>query len=192
MLPDDRHSRAAGPRKEWMIADFDSAELTNNVGGLINISEHRQTAAIRYVTCRTTFVRDDAVKGTDGHSLLIEYDLTNLGEPGELLVPKFAMGMCALDLSGFNTLNFYLKGMERRDQPHHVRVALSDRSGALAVYLLRGVTSDWRHFGIPFEKMKGRLDWTAVETFELVFDTIIDGWPERAGLCLDRVSVSQE
>jgi len=180
--------RAKTTTELLVIADFDSATTENNIGGRIGIPAGPDGLAYSVVACKISFVADDALANAKGHSLRVEYDLSDLDE---FSVSEFGMTLPSLDASQFNTLRFYVKGDTATGFSKSVKVGLWNKNTGRCLYVIRGITAKWSQVAIPFERFQGSLDWFAVEKFTLIFDRL-NADVIRGALYIDHVSLSRD
>ncbi len=99
----------------------------------------------------------DAAGG--GHALALAYDVSRVGG-----YAGYVMELRNLDLRGYHTLTFSVKGSERGQD---MLVGLKDRVGRehkvlLSPYLEGGLTTTWQQVTIPLAAFSRDLDWAAL------------------------------
>lgn len=170
---------------ELMIADFDSGDKPNNIGGDFgawNKDPNDDTQG-----CEMSFADEDAAGKKDGKSIRLDYDVesTNPAYNG------FWMKFNGMDASAYKTLNFYIRGDAQAGFSKRVKIELKDTSNKPSPYLVSGITDKWQKISVPFEKFRRVTDWKAMNEFTVVFDDI-NSVPKKGTIYIDNISFSKE
>ncbi len=126
-----------------MMADFDSGEKPNNIGGDFGAWEKDPTDNTQF--CREYF-DDKATRQGTGYCLQLEYDVDS---------PSAAFNGLWMSLNGFDAsdaikLVFWAKADGEKGATPRFKVELKteDEKG---VYYVNGLTKEWTKFEIPLE-----------------------------------------
>lgn len=177
--------KAAAAGNELVIADFNTGDKPNNIGG--DFGSWDKDPEDDTQGTHIAFEPDDALGDANGYSLRLEYDVDSPNPAYN----GFWMKLVGEDLSKYNTLNFYMKGDTKSGFTKRVKLELKDQSNKPSPYIISGVTDQWQKFSIPFEKFKRVADWTSMNEFVVVFDDI-NSRPKSGTIYLDSVTVSKE
>lgn len=169
---------------ELMVADFDTGDKPNNLGG--DFGSWDKDPNDETQGCRMSFESDDALGDTTGYALRFDYDVDSPNPAYN----GFWMRFNNLDATSYNTLNFYMKGDVAKGFTKRIKVEVKDSKGS-SPYILTGITDQWQKFSIPFEKFRKISDWKQLTEFVLVFDDI-NSSPKAGSVYLDNVSLSAE
>lgn len=169
--------------QELVIADFDTGDKPNNIGG--DFGSWDKDPNDETQGCKMSFVEDDAMGDAMGYSLRLDYDVDSPNPAYNGLWMK----LNNLDASAYNTLNFYMKGQGNFTK--RVKIELKDSTGKSSPFILSGVTDQWQKFSIPFEKFAKIQDWKSLSEFVVVFDDINSN-PKTGTINLDQVTLSAE
>lgn len=170
---------------ELIIADFDSGEKPNNLGGDFGAWDKDPNDTTQ--GCKMSFAQDDAVANPDGSSLRFDYDVDSPNPAYN----GYWMKLDGLDASQYNTLNFYVKGDNEKGFTKRLKIEVKDATNKPSSFILSGITGEWQKFSIPFEKFRGIQDWSGLNEFVVVFDDINTS-PKVGSILLDQVSLSAE
>jgi len=185
-LASKAHAQAAAPAGgELVIADFNTGDKPNNIGG--DFGSWDKDPEDDTQGTHIAFEPDDALGDANGYALRLEYDVDSPNPAYN----GFWMKLVGEDLSKYNTLNFYIKGDVKSGFTKRVKLELKDQSNKPSPYIISGVTDQWQKFSIPFEKFKRVADWTSMNEFVVVFDDI-NSRPKSGTIYLDSVTVSKE
>lgn len=124
--------------KTALIADFDSAQPQNNLGGEIEIWL-REDGSDTTQGAQMSFVKDDALGNPDGHSLRLDYDVDSPN-------PAYNGVRTSLnhfDASGYRYLNFYVKGDGQKGFPSKIKIELIGPDKRPSLHIFEGITDEW-------------------------------------------------
>lgn len=175
-------SMAAG---ELMLADFDSGDKPNNVGGDFGTWDKDPNDETQSVNL--TFVDDDATGDPAGQCIRLDYDVDSPNPAYN----GFWMKLEGEDATPFNTVNIYVKGDPSRGFTKRIKLELKDYSGRPSAYIISGISDEWQKFSIPFEKFRRIKDWSSMNEFVVVFDDINSN-PKVGTVYVDNISFSSE
>lgn len=171
--------------KELMIADFDSGDKPNNLGGDFGAWDKDPNDDTQ--TCTISFdFGDDALGNPDGYSLELDYDVDSPNPAYNGFWTKLE----GEDFTPYDTLNIYIKGDEAKGFTKRIKIELKDFQSS-SPFILNGITSEWQKFQIPFEKFTRIKDWSSMNEFVIVFDDVHSS-PKVGTIYIDQISVSKE
>jgi len=176
---------AAEEGNSLIVADFDNAQSTNNLGKEIEIWLQGD-GGDETQTCQMSFVKDDALGEERGHSLQLDYDVDS---------PNPAYNGMRTDLgnfdaTGYKNLNFYVKGDAARGFGKRLKVELIGPDMRPSPYIFDGVTTEWQKVTIPLSEFWVVRDWTQLQKFVVVFADIVND-PKSGTVYLDHVHFSK-
>ena len=170
---------------ELVVADFDTGDKPNNIGGDFGSWDKDPEDETQY--CAMSFEPMDALDDPTGYSIRLDYDVKSPNPAYN----GFWMKLNNFDATEYNTLNVALKGDREKGFTKRVKLELKDDSGKASPYILSGVTEEWQRFSVPFDKFRRVKNWQALTEFVVVFDDI-NSVPKEGTLYLDHISFSIE
>ncbi len=170
---------------ELVIADFNSGDKPNNVGG--DFGSWDKDPNDESQGAKINFESGDALGDDTGYSLRIDYDVDSSNPAYNGLWMKLQN----LDATKYNTLSFYVRGDVQRGFTKRVKIELKDNSGQSSQFIITGITEQWQKFSIPFEKFRRIKSWDALTEFVLVFDDINTN-PKTGSIYVDQIALSSE
>lgn len=148
-----------------LVDDFDDISKPNFLGGNFGAWDKDQGDTTQY--CVDSF-DGDIKNGATGYALKLDYDVDSPNPAYN----GFWMDLNNADLRQYNALVFYAKGDENEGYTTQFKVELKGANGDIGRYLVTGVSSEWQKIVVPFRKVNGLTDWSAVSQFVVVFDDI--------------------
>lgn len=170
---------------ELVIADFNTGDKPNNIGG--DFGSWDKDPEDDTQGTHIAFEPEDALGDPSGYALRLEYDVDSPNPAYN----GFWMKLVGEDLSNYNTLNFFIKGDAKSGFTKRIKLELKDQSNKPSPYIISGITDEWQQFSIPFEKFKRVSDWTSMNEFVVVFDDI-NSRPKAGTIYVDNISVTKE
>ena len=170
---------------ELVIADFNSGEKPNNVGGDFGSWDKDPNDDTQGT--RMSFESDDALGDPTGYSIRLSYDVDSPNPAYN----GFWMKLDGEDARGFNTLTFYIKGDPAKDFTKRVKIELKDQSNKPSAYVVANVTGEWQKVSIPFEKFRKVTDWSHMNEFIVVFDDM-NSRPKTGAILIDQIAFTKE
>ena len=169
-----------------VVADFNSAQMINNLGNVIEVWE-KDNGADTTQSCKAGFVKDDALGNPEGQSLRLEYDVDS---------PNGAYNgarteLTGLDASGFTHLNFYLKGDAKTKFSPKLKIEMIGDTKVPSPYIVEGITGEWQKFTVPFSEFFAVRDWGNLDKFVIVFADITNK-PKTGAIQIDQIYFSKE
>lgn len=148
-----------------VIADFDSGNAPNNVGGSFGAWDKDPDDKTQ--GCFLSFVADDALRNTHGNAIRLDYDVDS---PNKAYC-GFWTKLNGLDATAFNTINFYIRGDAAAGFSKNIKVELQDqvtkanqRYHAVSV---SGINGQWQKISIPLK------NFTNISTRNQIMEFII-------------------
>ena len=170
---------------ELMIADFNTGDKPNNIGGDFGAWDKDPNDTTQ--GCKMSFEQDDAKSLAGGYSVRLDYsvDSPNPAYNG------FWMKFNSEDATPYNTLNFYVKGDAKAGYTKRFKIEMKDMTNKPSAYMVSGVTDQWQKISIPFEKFRKIENWNSLNEFVVVFDDINSN-PKKGSILIDEVSLSKQ
>ena len=178
-------SGAFAAKKELVIADFDTGDKPNNIGG--DFGGWDKDPNDETQGTQMSFEPDDALGDPAGYAIRLDYDVDSPNPAYN----GFWMKLNGEDATGYNTLNFYIKGDKNAGFTKRVKLELKDMTNKPSPYIVTGITEAWKKVSIPFEKFRRITDWKSLNEFIVVFDDI-NSSPKTGTVYIDQVTLSQE
>jgi hypothetical protein len=168
---------------ELVIADFDTGDKPNNVGGDFGAwdkdpNDETQSSEI-------SFEAEDALGDDLGYSIRLNYDV----DSPHPAYNGFWMKLQNLDATAYNALTFYIRGDADGAFTKRVKIELKDSTNRPSQYILSGITGEWQKISIPFEKFRRIKFWDSLTEFVVVFDDINSN-PKSGSILIDHISLS--
>lgn len=160
-------SSHAFAEEETVVADFNSGEMTNNLGGEIEIwlagdgNDPTQFS-------KMSFVSDDALGNTAGKSIRIDYDVDSEN-------PAYngvRTNLHNFDTAGYQTLSFYIKGDSTAGFTEILKIELIGESGEPSPTMVNGITGEWQKITIPLSDFPMIKEGSKLQKFVVVFADI--------------------
>lgn len=146
-----------------IIADFDSWTEINNLGGKFMA----WTSSINDETqgCKVG-INDSEKDGTKGNSVRLIYDVDS---------PKTAYNGMSLtlmntDWTAYQYLVLSVKGEEEAGFTPRFKIELKNKKGETGIFVLTGITSEWKQFAIPLKDFQGITKLNQMKEMAIVFD----------------------
>lgn len=156
-------SASARAAHALVVADFDSGEKPNNVGGNFGAWDKDPMDASQ--GCKDAFDSTNCY-GSKGFAIKLEYDV----DSRNAAYNGFWMLLNEFDASGYNNVSFWVKGDKGAGFTTVFKVELKNAGGQTGLYYVTNVTDSWRNVVVPFRKMKGITDFSALTEFVIVFE----------------------
>ena len=154
---------AANPSGELVVADFDSGEKPNNIGGDFGAWSKDPTDFSQ--GCTESF---DSVNryGTKGFAMKLEYSV----ESKNPAYNGFWMFLQNLDASKYENVAFRVKGDAKVGYTTVFKVELKNAAKQVGRYYVTNVTDQWQDVVIPLKDLKGITDYSNLTEFVIVFE----------------------
>ncbi|MBP9865942.1 MAG: hypothetical protein KBC91_06035 [Candidatus Omnitrophica bacterium] len=171
--------------KELVVADFDTGDKPNNIGGDFGGWDKDPNDDTQGT--QMSFEPDDAMGDPAGYSIRLDYDVDSPNPAYN----GFWMKLNGEDATAYNTLTFYVKGDAAAGFTKRVKLELKDMTNKPSPYIVTGITDQWKKVSIPFEKFRRITDWKSLNEFVFVFDDI-NSSPKTGTVFIDQVALSAE
>ena len=151
------------PSETLVLADFDSGEKPNNVGG--NFGAWNKDPSDPTQWCKEGF--DNVTRhGEKGFSMKLDYsvDSPNAAYNG------FWMMMPNIDASKYDTLNLWVKGDTQAGYTTVFKIELKNANKQVGRYYVSNVSDQWQQVSIPLSEFKSLIDKTNLTEFVVVFE----------------------
>ena len=161
--PVSEAAQAPKPSETLVLADFDSGEKPNNIGG--NFGAWNKDPSDSTQWCKESF--DNAVRhGDKGFSMKLDYcvDSPNPAYNG------FWMMLPNLDASKYDTLNLWVKGDEKAGYTTVFKIEIKNANKQVGRYYVSNVGDQWKQVSIPLSEFRGLIDKTDLTEFVVVFE----------------------
>ena len=154
---------AEAATSEVLIADFDSGEKPNNIGG--NFGAWDKDPADFSQGCSEAFDSKNR-HGSKGFSMKLEYDV----DSRNAAYNGFWMFLQNFDASKYNNLSFWVKGDGDEGYTTVFKLELKNANRQVGRYYVTNVTDQWQKIVIPLKSFKGVTDFSSLTEFVLVFE----------------------
>ena len=185
MAAEKAASKATAGSNELVIADFDTGDKPNNIGGDFGAWDKDPNDDTQGT--KMSFEPDDSLGDPAGYSVRLDYDVDSPNPAYN----GFWMKLNGENATNYNTLNFYIKGSKDGIFTKRVKVELKDMSNKPSPYIVSGITDQWQKISIPFEKFRRVEDWSSLNEFVFVFDDINSN-PKKGTLYIDQIALSKQ
>ena len=151
------------PSETIDLADFDSGEKPNNVGG--NFGAWNKDPSDPTQWCKEGF--DNVTRhGEKGFGMKLDYsvDSPNPAYNG------FWMMLPNLDASKYDTLNLWVKGDENTGYTTVFKIEIKNANKQVGRYYVSNVSNQWQKISIPLSEFKSLIDRTNLTEFVIVFE----------------------
>jgi len=171
--------------KELVVADFDTGDKPNNIGGDFGAWDKDPNDDTQGT--QMAFEPEDAMGDPAGYSIRLDYDVDSPNPAYN----GFWMKLNGEDATDFNTLSFYIKGDESMGFTKRIKIEMKDMTNKPSPYIVTGIDSEWKRVTIPFEKFRRINDWKSLNEFVIVFDDINSN-PKSGTLLVDQIAFTAE
>ena len=175
----------AGGGAELLIADFNTGDKPNNIGG--DFGSWDKDPNDETQLSQMAFEADDAAGDAAGYSIRLDYDVDSPNPAYN----GFWMKLNGEDATQYNALKFYIKGDAAKGFTKRIKIELKDMSNQASPYIVTGLSDQWQEFTVPFDKFRRVTDWSAMNEFVVVFDDINSN-PKVGTIYLDHVRFVKE
>ena len=179
----DSSAKKSSGGSELVIADFDTGDKPNNVGGDFGAWDKDPNDETQ--STQMSFEPDDALGDPAGYSIKLDYDVDSPNPAYN----GFWMKLNGEDGTAYNAITFYMKGAGNFTK--RVKLELKDMSNKPSPYIVTGITDQWKKFTIPFEKFRRISDWSSMNEFVVVFDDI-NSSPKTGTIYIDQIGFAKE
>ena len=176
---------AAPASNELVIADFDTGDKPNNIGGDFGAWDKDPNDETQGT--QMSFDTDDSQGDASGYSCRLDYDVDSPNPAYN----GFWMKLNGEDATAYNTLNFFVKGDAKAGYTKRFKIELKDMTNKPSAYIVSGVTDKWQKISIPFEKFRRIENWNSLNELVFVFDDI-NSSPKTGGILLDQITFSKQ
>lgn len=166
-----------------LIADFDSGDKPNNLGGDYGAWDKDPNDDSQ--TCRATHASDDALSNMEGFALRLDYDV----DSSNPAYNGFWMKLENLNATPYDTLSFYVRGASHRFTKR-LKVELKTPDSRSSSFIVSGISEQWQKIEVPLRRFKGIKDWTILSEMILVFDDINTA-PKKGTLLVDQIMLER-
>jgi len=171
--------------QELVIADFDTGDKPNNIGGDFGAWDKDPNDDTQGT--QLSFEPEDALGDPAGYSVRLDYDV----ESPNPAYNGFWMKLNGEDATPYNTLSFFLRGDAGAGYTKRVKIELKDMTNKPSPYIVTGVSEEWTKVSIPFEKFRRITEWGSLNEFVIVFDDINSN-PKTGTIFIDHITLSKE
>jgi hypothetical protein len=176
---------AAPASNELVIADFDTGDKPNNIGG--DFGGWDKDPNDESQGTQMSFDTDDSQGDASGYSIRLDYDVDSPNPAYN----GFWMKLNGEDATAYNTLNFYVKGDAKAGYTKRFKIELKDMTNKPSAYIVSGVTDQWQKISIPFEKFRRIENWNSLNELVFVFDDI-NSSPKTGSILIDQITLSKQ
>jgi hypothetical protein len=154
---------APKPSETLILADFDSGEKPNNVGG--NFGAWNKDPSDPMQWCKEGF---DNITRRDarGFSMKLDYsvDSPNPAYNG------FWMMLPNIDASKYDILSLWIKGDPQAGYTTVLKIEIKNANKQVGRYYISNVSDQWQQISIPLSEFKSLIDKTNLNEFVIVFE----------------------
>ncbi len=176
---------AAPASNELVIADFDTGDKPNNIGG--DFGGWDKDPNDESQGTQMSFDSDDSQGDASGYAIRLDYDVDSPNPAYN----GFWMKLNGEDATPYNTLNFFVKGDAKAGYTKRFKIELKDMTNKPSAYIVSGVTDQWQKISIPFEKFRRIENWNALNELVFVFDDI-NSSPKTGSILIDQITLSKQ
>ena len=164
-----------------VIADFDSGDKPNNIGGDFGAWDKDPNDATQ--GCKNNF-NSDVKHGAKGYSLQLDYDVDSPNPAYN----GFWMKLQNQDISKYSKVTFWVKGDETAGYSPKIKLELKNTKGEVGRYTLTNVSKDWQEVSVPLVQFAGLKDTSSMTEFVVVFDDITCKGKKQGTIYLDDIA----
>ena len=174
---------AAGQEGTLMVADFDSWEEINNIGGMFSSWTRDPNDTTQ--GCRVEITDDDRW-GDKGLSIRLIYDVDSPG----IAFNGMWMFLQEVDFSPYKYIVIHARGDREAGYSPRFKIEMKNKSKEAGRYVITGLTDDWQEFAIPLSKFKGISSFKVMKEMTIVFDDMRCS-PKVGEIYIDNIYLSK-
>ncbi len=167
-----------------VIADFDSGDKPNNIGG--DFGTWNKASADTTQGCTGGF-NPDIKHGTKGYSYQLNYDVDSPNPAFN----GFWMKLENKDFSQYDKLSLWIKGDEIAGFSSRIKLELKNSNKEVGKYTLSGITKDWQQITIPLKEFKGLTSLKSMTEVIIVFDDITCANKKTGTIYIDDIAFAK-
>jgi hypothetical protein len=154
---------AIAAENEIVVADFDSGEKPNNIGGDFGAWNKDPTDFSQ--GCTESF---DSVNrhGDKGFAMKLDYSV----ESKNPAYNGFWMLLQNMDASKYDNISFWVKGDAKAGYTTVFKIELKNAAKQVGRYYVTNVTDQWQEIVVPLKDIKGITDFSNLTEFVIVFE----------------------
>lgn len=172
-----------GSEGTLMIADFDSWEEINNLGGLF--SSWTRDPNDETQGCRIE-ITDDDKWGDKGLSIRLIYDVDSY----RIAYNGMWMFLEEENFTPYRYLVMYIKGDREAGFSPRFKIELKNKQKEIGRYVVVGVTDSWQQFVIPLKKFRGLTNFKVMKEITITFDDMRCS-PKVGEIYIDNIYLSK-
>ncbi len=172
-----------GSEGTLVIADFDSWEEVNNVGGLF--SSWTKNPEDITQGCRVEITDDDRW-GNVGLCVRLIYDV----DSPSIAYNGLWMLMEGADFSPYRYFVIHVRGDKEAGFSPRFKIELKNKAKEVGRYVVTGVTEDWKEFVIPLKNFKGMKNFKSIKEITITFDDMRCS-PKLGQVLIDNIYLSK-
>ncbi|HOX09542.1 MAG TPA: carbohydrate binding domain-containing protein [Candidatus Omnitrophota bacterium] len=174
----------AATGKEMVIADFNTGDKPNNVGGDFGSWDKDPNDPSQGT--KMSFNPDEKY-GKDGFSLQLDYDVDSPNPAYN----GFWMKLGDVDASYYNKLVLYIKGDEAKGYPQKLKVELKNANGEVGKAYITQISGTWAPVEVPFSSFQGIKDFSKMTEFTIVFEDSVSR-PKAGTVYIDNIGFARD
>ena len=153
----------ANAAEEVVIADFDTGEKPNNIGG--NYGAWDKDPSDFSQGCSEAFTSENRY-GDKGFAMELDYDVDSRNPAYN----GFWMLLQNLDGTKYKSLSMRVKGDTEEGYTTVFKVELKNAKKQTGRFYVTNVTDKWQEIVIPLNQFKGMTDFSNLQEFVIVFE----------------------
>lgn len=154
---------SASAAEEVVIADFDTGEKPNNIGG--NYGAWDKDPSDFSQGCAEAFNSENRY-GDKGFAMELDYDVDSRNPAYN----GFWMLLQNLDGTKYKNLSMRVKGSSEEGYTTVFKVELKNAQKQVGRFYVTNVTDKWQEIVIPLNQFKGMTDFSNLQEFVIVFE----------------------
>lgn len=149
--------------EKLMIADFDSGQKPNNLGG--NFGAWDKDPKDFTQSAFESF-NAKVIHGKKGFSLRLDYDVDSPNSAYNGLWMKLE----GKDFSNYSKLVFWAKGAEKKGCTKVFKLEFKNNSGEVGKYYVTGINNKWQKIEVPYTKFAGITGFSSMKELVIVLE----------------------
>lgn len=170
--------------KEIVIADFNTGDKPNNVGGDFGSWDKDPNDPTQGT--KMSFNPDEKY-GKDGFSLQLDYDVDSPNPAYN----GFWMKLGDVDASYYNKFVLYIKGDEAKGYPQKLKIELKNANGEVGKAYITQISGTWAPVEVPFSSFQGIKDFSKMTEFTIVFEDSVSR-PKAGTVYIDNIGFARD
>jgi len=177
--------RAGSTGAQLLVADYDSGDKPNNVGG--DMGCWNKDPNDKSQGCSMSFTGEGSGRGGKGRVLALDYDVNSPNEAFD----GYWMTLQNKDVSPYKKLSLWVRGDTEKGFSKSIKIELKNSAKEQATYTLSGITGEWKRFVIPLSEFGELKSYSSMTEFVVRFDDKVNADKKEGRIYVDDIAFTE-